>query len=143
MESDYTKFVRSDSPLLGDVISVHLLIENYLRLAVARKLERPTALLTDQGPSFSDLVGVAEAIGVLSPDMSRVVRAVNAVRNRYAHRLGFEASRDQIDALLKALREVDTPFLSSFVPGSERELGIALASLAGWFQREFGRLGDA
>ena len=143
MQSDYSKYVRSSSPLLNDVIACHLLIENYLRKEITRQLKVPEALLTDQGPSFSVLVSVAEALGVIAADLARVIRAVNTVRNRYAHRLGFEASQVQVEALLAALREMKEPFFMSHMPGSEYELGCALAALTGWFQRQYGSLNEA
>lgn len=143
MTSDYAKYVRGSSPLLNDIVACHLLIENYLRREVARNLKAPRALLTDQGPPFSVLVNVSEAVGTLAPDLARVVRALNTVRNRYAHRLGYEVSRAQVDAFLEALREMDDPFYMSHVPGSEHELGLALASLSGWFERQMGPLDEA
>ncbi|MFZ2525674.1 MAG: hypothetical protein WAW87_10235 [Candidatus Ferrigenium altingense] len=143
MGTDYTKYVLDSNPLLNDIISCHLLIENYLRREVAKELKAPDALLSDQGPSFSMLVNVAEALGVIEADLARVIRAVNTIRNRYAHRLGFEASHNQVEALLAALREMDKPFYMSHIPGSERELGLALASLAGWLECKFGSFGPA
>jgi len=140
MHTDYTKHVRNSSLLVNDVITSHLLIENYLRRAVAGKLQKPNAILTDQGPSFSVLVSLAEALGVIQSDMARVARAVNTLRNRYAHRLGFEASQNEVEVVLRALREMEAPFFLSQVPGTERELALALASLTGWFERTYGPL---
>jgi len=37
---------------------------------------------------------------------------------------------------------MDNAFYMSYLPGSERELGLALGALAGWFQRTYGRLDE-
>ncbi len=138
MASDYKKVVLEGSPLLHHVVGTHLLIEAYLRKALTESLVKPEALITDQGPSFSTLVNICEATGLIAADLSRVIRAINILRNKYAHRMSFEASKEQVESLLSALREMENPFFISMVPGSEHELSIALASVAGWFQRQYG-----
>jgi hypothetical protein len=140
MKPDYKKAVLNGSPLLHHVLSTHLLLEAYLRRELSMKLVKPDVLITDQSPSFSNLVNISEAIGVIESDVAKVLRTLNSIRNRYAHRLSFEASKDQVEAFLLALRQMNNPFYMSFVPGSEYELGNALAALAGWFQRRYGSL---
>lgn len=140
MKSEFKDLVLNGGPLLGLVIGSHLLIENYLRQLLSKKLPRPDAVLGEQGPSFSALASWSEAIGMLPSDLARVLRALNSLRNKYAHRLAFEASRTEVDVFLLSLREMSEPFYSSHLPGSERELALALAGLTGWFQRTYGPL---
>ncbi len=142
MRSDFKDFVLDGSPLLSLVIGSHLLAENYLRQILSEKLARPDAVITVQGPSFSALVSWSEAIGLLSPDIACVFRALNSLRNKYAHRIAFEASRAEVDLFLSSLREMKEPFYSSYVPGSERELALAIASFRGCLQRTYGPLKD-
>ena len=140
MKSDFTEFVLDGGPLLSIVIGSHLLSENYLRRLLKGMLVAPDAVLTEQGPPFSVLVSWSEAIGAIPQDVANVLRKLNSLRNKYAHRLGFEASRTEVELLLSSLREMKNPFYVSHVPGSERELGLALASLTGWLQRTYGSL---
>ena len=140
MKSDYQEFVLSGGPFLHHVVSNHLLYEAYLRRELRKNLVKPDALITDQSPSFSALVNICEACGVIKPDLAQVFRTVNSIRNKYAHRLGFEAAKEQVDLLLLQLREMDQAFYMSYLPGSEHELAKALASLAGFLQRTFGSI---
>lgn len=142
MRSDFKDLVLDAGPVLSLVIGSHLLAENYLRKMLREKLVRPDAVLTEQGPSFAALVSWSEAIGALPPDVARVMRTLNSLRNKYAHRLGFEASRAEVDSFLASLREMKAAFFMSYVPGSERELALALAGLTGWLERTHGPLKD-
>lgn len=138
MESDFKEFVLGGGPLLNLVVSSHLLAENYLRKALTQKLVYPNAVLTNRGPSFSALVSWCEALGVLRPDVARVLHMFNSLRNKYAHHLAFEASRPEVEAFLVSLREMEDPFYISHLTSSEHELARSIASLSGWLQRAYG-----
>jgi hypothetical protein len=140
MKSDHSEFVLSGSPLLHHVVSNHLLYEAYLRRELRTRLVKPDVLITEQSPSFSNLVNICEASGVIDSDQAQIFRTVNSIRNKYAHRLGFEAAKEQVEQLLTQLRQMDHPFYMSYVPGSEHELAKALAALAGFLQHKYGSL---
>ena len=140
MPSDYSKYFESSNSIVSEVITSHLLIENYLRRQLSVVLKVPDALINDQGPKFALLVNLAEALGIVAPDLAKVLRKVNTVRNRYAHRLCFEASMAQVDEVLSAMREMKSPFYVSLMQGSEHELVVALSALTDWFQLQYGPL---
>jgi len=142
VSSNFTDNVLHSNPMLGLVVGVHLLAEAQLRSVLSASLEKPGALLSGQGPSFSILVNVCEAVGSIESDLARVLRALNSLRNKYAHRLSFEASKENVAVFLQALRDMKTPFFVSDVGPTERELAIAIAALSGWLEKRYGNAGS-
>jgi hypothetical protein len=131
----FAKHALQPNPILGYVLSCHLWAEHLLQVAVRSVLKRPEALFNPRPPSFLQLVSLAEAHDIISVDFARVLRSVNSIRNKFAHRLSFEPSSQEIEEILRALREMKRPFHISFVPASERELMLALASITGHLER--------
>ena len=138
MSSNFTDRVLNSNPMLSVVLGAHLLAEAQLRKVLSEHLEEPRALLSDQGPSFRILVNVSEAVGVIGSDLARVLGALNSLRNKYAHRLSFEASAEKVETFLQALRDMREPFFVSHVAATERELSIAIAALSGWLEKTYG-----
>jgi len=66
---------------------------------------------------------------------------VYALRNKFAHRFAFDPSGDEVEGLLRALREMTSPFLVSYVPASQHEMAIAIASICGFLERRARELG--
>lgn len=126
------------SPLLELVVRIHLYIENHLFKLISKNLEKPSIL--ENKISFRTLVDIGEAMGTIQSDMASVLRSLNSIRNKYAHRIQFEPEDTDVDQLLKRIRDLDDPFFISYVPGDERELSYALSSLAGYFERVYGPL---
>ncbi|MBI4686069.1 MAG: hypothetical protein HY755_12870 [Nitrospirae bacterium] len=140
MKSDFKQNVLDKHPIFKIIIGSHLLIENYLRIELQKKLIKPDALLTDNGPTFSELINICEATGTIQSDLAKVLRQLNRLRNKYAHRFSYVPTEKDVDAFLDILKKMESPFFISGVPGNENELGYAIASLCGYFQRTYGEL---
>jgi len=133
--NNFKKHVIDASPLITYIISNHLWLEHLLIRSLFAALPKPEALFQHGTPSFPMLVALCEAHSIIESDFAEVLRKVNALRNKFAHRLSFEPKEAEVEALLKALREMNTPFLVSFVPPSEKEMMLALASISGYLER--------
>ncbi|MFA6700787.1 MAG: hypothetical protein WCS28_11545 [Thiomicrospira sp.] len=87
------------------------------------------------------LVNLCEATGATDADLSCAVRMLNTIRNKYAHRLSYEALESEADAFIAQLRAIDGFGWHSYIPGSEYEFGLAVSALGGFFEDKFGKLG--
>ena len=123
-KSGFKKHVIDSNSIITYIISTHLWIEYLLTRCLETILPNPDALFTDRPPSFYLLVSLCEAHDIIAPDFANVLRKVNALRNKFAHQLNFEPQQQEVDAILKALREMDKPFHMSYVPGSEKEMAL-------------------
>jgi hypothetical protein len=134
-ETSFSEAVLDANPFIAYVISNHLWIEHLMILCLQNVLPNPDAIFRPRGPSFTLLVNLCEAHCIIEPDFANVLRKVNALRNKFAHRMSFEPGLEEVEALLGALRKMNDPFLVAFVPASEREMAIALASISGYMQK--------
>jgi hypothetical protein len=125
------------------VLSAHLWLEHLLIQSLRAVVPNPDAMFRDRGMPFPTLVALAEAHSVLEADFADVLRRVNALRNKFAHRLAFEPTDNEIADLLTALRDMKAPFHLSYVPASEREMALALSSICGFLERRARELGAA
>ena len=135
-KNNFEKYVTSANPIITYVISNHLWLEHLLVRCLIAVLPNPEALFrSSRIPRFPLLVDLCEAHDIIASDFANVLRKVNALRNKFAHRIQFEPDQKEVEALLRALREMEQPFLLSSVPASERELAIAFASINGYLER--------
>jgi hypothetical protein len=141
-QSGFEKHVIDANSIISYIISVHLWIEYLLTRSLETILPNPGALFKNRVPSFYLLVDLCEAHNIIAPDFANVLRKVNALRNKFVHQLDFEPQQQEIEAVLKALREMDKPFFASYLPGSEKEMAIALASIAGYLERQAREIGE-
>ncbi len=137
----FEKHVSRADGIIAHVVATHLWIEHLLIRSLAAVLPRPDAIFRRRPPSFAALVDLSEALEVVAPDFADVLRRVNALRNKFAHRISFEPEAEEIRALQKSLRDMKSPFLISLVPPSKREMMIALASISGYLERRARELG--
>jgi hypothetical protein len=134
-ETSFGKKVLDANPLIEYVISNHLWLEHLLVRCLRNVLPNPDALFRSRSPVFPLLVDLCEAHCIIGPDFANVLRKVNALRNKFAHRMSFEPDLEEVEALLRAMREMDEPFFVTFVPASEQEMAIAIASISGYLER--------
>jgi hypothetical protein len=113
---------------LETVLRGHLWIERGMNLILERvsvdESELGRARLT-----FAQKVAVLAALGHIEEDEAVAVRAVNGVRNRLAHDVSAELSKDEVNALGSGfsvrLRELAGPELRNALPERAFAQGIA------------------
>jgi len=141
VQTNFEKHVSGANPVITYILSSHLWLEHLLVRCLHAAIPRPEALFRDRGVTFAILVSLAEAHAVVEPDFATVLRRVNALRNKFAHRFAYESTDEEIEGLQRALREMKQPFLMSLVPPSEREMALAFASICGFLERRARALG--
>jgi hypothetical protein len=141
VKTNFQKHVTGANSVITYVLSSHLWLEHLLVRCLHTVIPRPEALFRDRVVTFPILVSLAEGHAVIERDFAEVLRRVNALRNKFAHRLAFEPTDTEIEGLQRALREMKQPFLMSLVPPSEREMALAFASICGFLERRALELG--
>ena len=139
-KSDFKNYVMESNPVLGLILNGRLLVEKHLIDQIETGLHKPEILLRGNGLTFSMLVNVNEACGLIGCDLAKVFRALNSLRNKYAHKFSFVANENQVKDFLKTLRNMNEPFFISDLPATEKELCIGLAALSGWLERNYGKI---
>jgi len=132
--SAYATQVISSNAFINLVISNHLWLEHLMLRCLSVLLPKPEALFRER-LSFPLLVALCEAHGAFEADFGEVLRKVNTLRNRYAHRILFQPQDEEIRGLLRALTDMKQPFYMSLIEPSEHEMGLALASISGYLER--------
>lgn len=74
------------APELSKVLRGHLLIERTIETLISRKLEKPKKFFENHRVTFEMKVDLADALGVLPPPYVSAAKALNNIRNAYAHR---------------------------------------------------------
>ncbi|MCU6500406.1 hypothetical protein LPN04_21650 [Rugamonas sp. A1-17] len=87
------------SPELSSVLRGHLLIERTLEALIAKKLARPKKLFDKHRITFEMKVDLADAMGVLPPSYVSAAKALNGIRNAYAHREDHKVSLEELNSL--------------------------------------------
>jgi hypothetical protein len=134
MHTDFRRHVLEASELARMVPATHLWVEHLLIRLLSAKLPKPEALFRDERPRFLTLAVLAEALGITTAEHTRVLRALNTMRNKFAHELSFSPDDAEIRRFMEATASLPGPTLVSTLPPSERELALHMASVAGVFE---------
>jgi hypothetical protein len=105
-------FMEHASSLLGEVLFYHLTLEALLTEIIRRD---PSALSESKLKRlmFTKKADKCLEIGKLSPELHAAVLALNKVRNKYAHELGYEISFEAALKLAKVCGEAGAEFTDS------------------------------
>lgn len=104
MLDSYDKYVMGTTLGKSHVISVHLLIEHIMVRCLHVVIPNPDALFGSRTISFSMLISLCEAHDVVDSELSRILRMVNGIRNKYAHMLEYHPSDSELRNIKDALR---------------------------------------
>ena len=106
MESNYDKYVMSQTMGKFNVISVHLWLEYLLVRCLRSVLPNAEPLFRDRGMGFAQLVSLCEAHEIVDKPLAETLRRVNAFRNKCAHQLTFNPGDEDWHALDNAIEKV-------------------------------------
>lgn len=101
----YDKYVMGATMGRSLVIHAHLLLEHLLVRCLHVVLPNPDALFRNRTVSFSMLVSLCEAHRAIDSDLSRILRIVNGIRNKCAHKLVYHLSDSELGDMRRALRK--------------------------------------
>jgi hypothetical protein len=103
MKSNLRKFLGTQELGKIIVISGHLWIEHVLLRSLRAVIPKADALFRDRSVTFPMLVALCEAHEIIEAPLADVLRKVNALRNKCAHRASFNPGDSDWNALRASL----------------------------------------
>ena len=88
-----------DAPELSVVLRGHLLIERVIETLIAHKMKHPDRFFQNHRPTFEMKVDLAFALGVLPDAYVGAAKALNGIRNSYAHREDHKLTVEELNSL--------------------------------------------
>ena len=119
-----------EAPELSKILRGHLLIERTLEALIARKLEKPKKLFDNHRVTFELKVDLADSLGVLPASHVSAAKALNNIRNAYAHREDHRLSIDELNSLkIKWVPIQKKAYAAALAKGPKEAAGIAVIFL--------------
>ena len=87
------------SPEISSILRGHLLIERTIETLIAKRLSKPKKLFDNHRVTFEMKVDLADAMGVLPPPYISAAKALNNIRNAYAHREDHAITSEELNSL--------------------------------------------
>jgi len=87
------------SPEISSILRGHLLIERTIETLIAKQLSKPKKLFENHRVTFEMKVDLADAMGLLPPPYVSAAKALNNIRNSYAHREDHAISAEELNSL--------------------------------------------
>jgi len=88
-----------DSPEISIVLRGHLLIERVLETLIAQKMKHPERFFENHRATFEMKVDLAYALGVIPDAHCGAAKALNNIRNGYAHHEDHKLSFEELNSL--------------------------------------------
>jgi len=105
MRTDFERYVGGQKMGKANLVFGHIWLEHVLIRSLFAVLPNPEALFRNRSPSFSQLVALCEAHGVVDGPLAASLRRVNSIRNKCAHRATYEPTDDELSRILDPLLE--------------------------------------
>jgi hypothetical protein len=111
MEFDYSKATLDDldekamqllvfdTKELTSILNGHLFIEPILDALIDRNLKHPEHLRRNQRLTLDLKIDLAQAVGVLTERFVSPIKALNSIRNKYAHSENYQVSIEGLNRL--------------------------------------------
>jgi len=87
-----------DTPELSVILKGHLLIEQTIEALIAQKMKHPDRFFGSQRVTFEMKTDLASALGVLPDVYLGAAKALNSIRNSYAHREDHQLSIEELNS---------------------------------------------
>lgn len=88
-----------DAPELSAVLRGHMLIERVIEALIAGRMKHPSHLLDRHRLTFELKVDLASALGVIPDTLLGAAKALNNIRNAYAHREDHRLTFEELNSL--------------------------------------------
>lgn len=87
-----------DEGAISTILRGHLFVERVIEQLIRRALPKPDAILGRGNLNFDMKIDLARALDVLSEQHVSMFRALNRIRNRYAHDAGYQVTLAELNA---------------------------------------------
>lgn len=119
-----------DDGVVSTVLRGHLFVEGVIEQLLRRALPKPDAILGRGSLNFDTKLDLARALDVLSEQHVSLFRAINKIRNRYAHDAGYEVTLPELNSLKFNWAEIqDKAFAVASLKGPGEAARIAIIFL--------------
>lgn len=88
-----------DTPELSAVLRGHMLIERVLEVLISQRMKNPEKFFGNQRVSFEMKCDLATALGVIPDAHLGAAKALNNIRNTYAHREDHSLTFGELNSL--------------------------------------------
>lgn len=99
LDEKATQLLAFDTKELTSLLKGHLFIERFLDALIDRNPKYPQHLRWNQRLAFELKVDLAQAMGVLLERFVSPIKALNSIRNKYAHSENYQVSPEEINRL--------------------------------------------
>lgn len=97
--SDLANYSDQTAKQLGLVLSCHLNLEGLLSVMIEQAVPNPKVLNLDR-MTFAHKANLCRALDLISHQEYSVLKKMNQIRNRAAHRLGYRPSFEEVHAIV-------------------------------------------
>ena len=84
---------------LSPILKGHLFIERVLETLISQNIPKPAVLFGKRRLSFELKVDLARALGLLSEKYVSAFKALNTIRNNYAHQASYKVTFEELTGL--------------------------------------------
>ncbi len=125
-----------EAPELSKVLRGHLLIERTIETLISRRLEKPRKFFDNHRATFEMKVDLADALGALPTPYVSAAKALNRIRNAYAHREDHKLSIEELNSLkIKWVPIQKQAYTVALAKGPAEAAGLAIIFLNWSFLR--------
>ena len=96
----FEKFFEERGDFLGRVLDYHLILEGLLAAMIEKVIAHPEVLDLER-MFFSQKLMLCRALELISDAEFHLLKKMNALRNRFAHRLGYQVNFSDIHTLVR------------------------------------------
>ena len=84
---------------LSPILKGHLFIERVLETLISQNISNPSALFSKHRLSFELKIDLARALGLLTEKYVSAFKALNKIRNNYAHQASYKVTFEELISL--------------------------------------------
>lgn len=119
-----------DAPELSFVLRGHLLIERVIETLIAQRIAHPDRFFGNHRATFEMKADLASALGVLPDTHLSAAKALNNIRNAYAHREDHKLTFEELNSLkIRWVAIQKKAYKAACTKGVEEAAGIAIIFL--------------
>jgi len=121
---------------ISSLLRGHLLIERTIETLIAKNLSKPKKFFDNHRVTFEMKVDLADAMGVLPPPYVSAAKALNNIRNAYAHREDHTITVEELNSLKIKWEPIQKKaYAAALTKGQEEAAQIAVIFLNWSFLR--------
>jgi hypothetical protein len=119
-----------DAQEISSILRGHLLIERTIETLITKKLTKPKKFFDNHRVTFEMKVNLADALGILPAPYVSAAKALNNIRNSYAHREDHKLTIAELNSLkIKWVPLQKRAYAAAVAKGTEDAARIAVIFL--------------